>query len=395
MSDDFPCQATSRFRVLATCAGFEPGYRGGGPVRSLANVVDTASDQVELLVLTRDRDLGSSTPYSGLSGRWIERGRARVFYLNVRDGLQWLRMVREVRRERLDLVYVNSLWSPVFSVLTVLACRLAVLRPSAILIAPRGELSPNALVLKAWKKTVFLKCWTPLLNSMNIFWHASNDREACQIGSVFPRARIEISQVQVSLPTEPLPASESREGPARFVFISRICGMKNLLLLLHALEKVSSPLTLDIYGPLEDAEYWARCQSVMERIPAQVEISYMGVLAPDEVRETFNAYDAFVFPTLGENFGHVVAESLSASCPVLCSANTSWTPVLEAGGGAVVHDLTPQALAAEVERVAVMTTRERLQRREAAGSAYRSWRRQARDRNILDHMRLRFQALSR
>jgi glycosyltransferase involved in cell wall biosynthesis len=395
MSDDFPCQATSRFRVLATCAGFEPGYRGGGPVRSLANVVDTASDQVELLVLTRDRDLGSSTPYSGLSGRWIERGRARVFYLNVRDGLQWLRMVREVRRTRLDLVYVNSLWSPTFSVLTVLACRLAVLRAAAVLIAPRGELSPNALKLKARKKAMFIKCWAPFLNRMNIYWHASNDREASQIRSVFPRAHVEVSQDQVSLPPEPLLASSGSDGPARFIFVSRICAKKNLLLLLRALERVPSPLTLDIYGPQEDAKYWERCQSVMEGMPARVDISYRGVLAPDQVRATFNAYDAFVFPTLDENFGHVIAESLSASCPVLCSANTPWTPVLEAGGGAVVHDLTPQALATEVERMAVMTTRERLRTREAAGSAYRSWRGQAPDRNILDHMRLRFKALSR
>jgi len=32
--------------------------------------------------------------------------------------------------------------------------------------------------------------------------------------------------------------------------------------------------------------------------------------------EVFSTYDAFVFPTLGENFGRVIAESLSPSSPL-------------------------------------------------------------------------------
>lgn len=35
-------------------------------------------------------------------------------------------------------------------------------------------------------------------------------------------------------------------------------------------------------------------------------------------------YDLFVFPTLGENFGHVVIESLSAGTPVFMSNTTPW-----------------------------------------------------------------------
>ena len=34
--------------------------------------------------------------------------------------------------------------------------------------------------------------------------------------------------------------------------------------------------------------------------------------------------DLFVFPTLGENFGHVIFESLEASTPVLVSDQTPW-----------------------------------------------------------------------
>jgi len=57
------------FRVLATVAVFEPEFRGGGPIRSIAGIVDTVPEGVDVSLITRDRDLGSSDPYPGLSGR--------------------------------------------------------------------------------------------------------------------------------------------------------------------------------------------------------------------------------------------------------------------------------------------------------------------------------------
>jgi glycosyltransferase involved in cell wall biosynthesis len=38
----------------------------------------------------------------------------------------------------------------------------------------------------------------------------------------------------------------------------------------------------------------------------------------------FRQYDLFVFPTRGENFGHVIIESLSVGTPVLLSDRTPW-----------------------------------------------------------------------
>ena len=32
----------------------------------------------------------------------------------------------------------------------------------------------------------------------------------------------------------------------------------------------------------------------------------------------------FLFPTLGENYGHVIQEALSAGCPVILSNQTPW-----------------------------------------------------------------------
>ena len=40
-------------------------------------------------------------------------------------------------------------------------------------------------------------------------------------------------------------------------------------------------------------------------------------------------HDIFFFPTLGENFGHVILEALCAGCPILISDQTPWRDLEE------------------------------------------------------------------
>lgn len=376
------------FRVLATSAGFEPGFRGGGPIRSLAATVDTITEKTELLLITRDRDLGSAGPYPSLSGQWINRGNSQIYYLNVRRPGQWIGLWRRLHRVRFDLLYVNSLWDPIFTGIPVVAARLGLLRTDGLLLAPRGELAPGALSIKGQKKRFFLRTWVWFLRGMKPIWHAASDLEASQIKGVEPLAHIHVAQNPVSLPAEPLPPMGTEHPVARFVFIGRISPVKNLHSALEALAGVSSSLEFDIYGPIEDSAYWARCQLIMAALPRQVRAAYRGELLPQQVRATFSGYDAFVFPTLGENFGHIIAESLSASCPVICPDTTPWSRILEGGGGVVLHDRSAAALTDELQRYAARTSRDRLRARERAGRTYRTWRSESLRSNILEQARM-------
>lgn len=373
------------FRVLATSGVFEPGYRGGGPVRSVARILDTAPPHVEVSLVTSDRDLGAPCPYPGLSGTWVTRGRSRVFYLPANQVRQWLRLLRELRTTRFDLLYVNSLWSPRFTLAPILAARLGVLRVGRVLVAPRGELSPGALALKSVKKRIFLRLWSPVLRGMGAVWHASADREAAEIRAACPWAHVEVNSDQVDLPHEPQPGDGPHDGPVRLVFVGRVSPKKNLLTTLSALLRVAAPVRFDVYGPVEDEVYWEFCQILLKKMPPHVQVTYSGPLAPSAVCATFARYDAFVFPTLGENFGHVIAESLSASCPVVCTDSTPWTPVLRAGGGVIVDSVDSLTLA--LSRLATLSPAERWSARQRAGDAYRTWRTRPSAPNILEQAR--------
>lgn len=375
--------------VLMTYNFFEPGYRAGGPIRSIARLVDSCSEDVAVTLVTGDRDLGESTPYPGLSGTWVDRGHARVFYLDPRRPRHWRTLWRTLRARRFDLLYVNSLWST-YSLVPILAARLGLLRIPRVMIAPRGEFSSAALALGARRKRVFLRWWVHVLRRGPVHWHAGSQLEADAIRRVLPWADVTVRANQAALPAEPTPPNASR-SEARLVFVGRISPMKNVDLLLAALALTTTPMRVDLFGPAEDPVYWSRCRQLIDALPTTVRCTYHGPLAPDLVRETFAGYDAFAMPTRGENFGHVIAESLSASCPVVCSDRTPWSDVLRQGGGVVLRDLTAPALAAELDRIAALTPEQRLSARRAAGEAYRRWAAVRDDVNILDQFRARLQ----
>ncbi|MDB2636874.1 glycosyltransferase, partial [Alphaproteobacteria bacterium] len=115
-----------------------------------------------------------------------------------------------------------------------------------------------------------------------------------------------------------------KPGPLRLIFLSRISPMKNLKFLLEVLTKINTKIEFSIYGPKSDSKYWQECFVLIQRLSSNIKIDIHGEILHKEVLSIFNKYDLFVFPTLGENFGHVIFESLQAGTPVLVSDKTPW-----------------------------------------------------------------------
>lgn len=199
--------------------------------------------------------------------------------------------------------------------------------------------------LKARKKRAALPLVRRMLRAQNVRWHASTSLEADDIIRSIPEAsrRVIVASADLSSAQIQPRDMEPHSPPIRFVFVSRVSPKKNLDLAISALAFVTTEAILDVYGPIEDKSYWARCEERIASLPSNITVTYRGELPPNDVPAAFARYDAFVFPTRGENFGHVIAESLAASCPVICSDLTPWTPVLETGGGTVVRELIPAA----------------------------------------------------
>lgn len=335
-------------KVLAVLDYYLPGYKAGGPVRTVANLIERLGDEFEFSVLTSDRDLGDRQPYSNVKrGIWQRVGKAQVQYLSPQEMgfIAWCRLLKDLQY---NLVYLNSVFSRL-SIKTLLGRKIGLLREAPIVVAPRGEFSLGALSLKRFKKRAFilLAKRTGLLR--NIVWQASSEFEARDILSVLGNNVHKGSSVVQIAPNLPKPSVKvapdlalgsvdgrmfpsrpfKQVGSARIVFLSRISRMKNLDTALKLLTNVGGQVQFDVYGPIEDPMYWEECRCLMSRLPNGVHVSYVGPVVHDHVLETLSKYHLLLLPTLGENFGHVVLEALCAGCPVLISDQTPWRNLTE------------------------------------------------------------------
>ncbi|MEO7859757.1 MAG: glycosyltransferase [Nitrospirales bacterium] len=328
--------AMSRPIILTFVRYYLPGFKSGGPIRSIANMVEALDNEFEFKIVTSDRDSLDTTPYDGItSDRWMSVGKARVYYVSPerRRLFAWAGLIRETPH---DVLYLNSLFNPVYTVLPLFARKLAGSQRKPVVVAPRGEFSTGALGLKRWKKRPFLAVAQIAGLYRDVLWHASTEDEAQLIRRHFGGAvRIVIARNLPPMSGQQWTSCEEIEasGPLRVVFLSRISRMKNLDYALRVLAETRVPIQFDIWGTLEDLAYWKNCEDQMRSLPKNVVAHYRGVADHSEVNKILADYDLFFLPTRGENYGHVIAEAVSAGTPVLLSDQTPWRNLHDEGVG--------------------------------------------------------------
>jgi glycosyltransferase involved in cell wall biosynthesis len=386
------CSVT-RMRILAFADYYLPGFKAGGPIRALANLVDAFEGEIEFHIVTREYDLGGQRYEGVVRDRWHQVGPARVRYVGA-AGVPRAELKRMLTDQAYDAVYLNSFFSPL-SRAVIRERRLASGDVLPLIVAPRGELSPAALKLKGVRKQAYMSVVKRIGALRGIVWQASSAHEADHMASVLGDQVRPSIVVTEEIPSR-APAVSAREakraGSATLTFLSRICRMKNLDTAIEVLRDVRGKVGLAVYGPIEDREYWDECRRTAAGLPANIEFSYQGVVPYDGVAEVIGKSDLFFLPTRGENYGHVIVEALAAGCPVLVSDRTRWRDLEAHGvGWDVALDDTAKFRAA-IERVVEMDESEHSGMRQRAvdyASAV------ADDKAIIERNRYLFQSAGR
>ncbi len=334
-----PATAPEKIRVVACVRHYLPGYRSGGPVRTISNLVEHLGDEIDFRIVTSDRDALAVAPYPNVAiDAWQPVGKARVYYAS--PSSQTLRgMTAILNAIDYDVLYLNSFFDSRFTILPLLARRLGRLRDRPVVVAPRGEFSRGALGIRSWKKKPYITLSRLLGLYAGVTWHASSEFEKNDIALVLGESAAQAAVIAVNLPHKqgagPSGIWQPRQPgePLRVVFLSRVSPMKNLDYALRVLAAANTPLTFAIYGVADDQGYWARCQELIAQVPAHVRVTYHGELPHERVAETLAGYDIFFLPTKGENYGHAIAESLTQGTPVLISDRTPWRDLEAQGAG--------------------------------------------------------------
>lgn len=324
--------AVGRPRVLVIISSYLPGFRAGGPVRSIEGLVERLGSELDIFIVTLDRDFGRDTCYPNVPvGVWQKVGPARVIYLPPRS--YTYRGLKPIFSEvKPDTIYLNSFFSFRFAILPLLLRR-RVGAPTRVVLAPRGSVSKVALRSKRYKKLPFLWLGRQTRIFDDLSWQASSSLERDDIQHLFPNANVLVaSNLQRSFDPPRSPRIK-QVGALRAVFVSRIAPKKNLLYLLTLLGSMDVRLHLDIIGPKEDDDYWMECQRAIARLPLATTVTYLGEMNHEDVASELATHHLMVLPTLNENFGHVILESLCSGTPVLISDQTPWRGLRDVGAG--------------------------------------------------------------
>ena len=330
------------------CEYYRPGYKSGGGMRTVVNMVDRLSDRFDFRIVTHDHDGNLDTAqYTTVAiNEWNRDGETQVCYVSG-NNIKMSVLRRLILSVTPDAIYTNSFFSP-FTILLLQLRKLRMIPKIQIVVAPCGELSDAGLQNNPRKKELFLRFVRGVGLYKNIIWKASNDLEKAEIERTRPKGgKIFIAP---DLPAKHLLESyeqsakpEKQSGEVRMVFLSRFVPKKNFNWLIeHDGGNIKGKLTIHIYGPLEDADYWNECRRIIRNLPQNIQVEALGPLPHEAAVEKMFEYHFFLLPTLGENFGHVFIEALAAGCPLLISDRTPWLGLTEKGIGWDLPLETPQ-----------------------------------------------------
>ncbi len=342
-------------KILIITGGYLPGYKYGGPILSIKNLTDNLGNEYEFYILTSDRDYGSTEPYQNIKvNDWNLVGKAKVYYVEP-NGFT-LKIIKELANNA-DIVYSCGVWTR-RSLKVFLLKKFGFIK-KPVVVASMGMFSPKEFHLKYWKK----KPYTILLNItgmfQSIYWSATSELEVSDIKQQV-KARDDQFFIAEDLPriVDPTPIHKIKNDILEIVWISRITPKKNLKGAIRILKEIKSNTRFSIYGPIFDETYWQDCLAELERLPSNIKWSYYGDVRSDQVVETLKMYHILLFPTLGENYGHVIQEALSAGCACILSDQTPWRNLEDNGVGYAFPVEEISAFVNAVEKYARMSEEE-------------------------------------
>lgn len=325
-----------RPKILCFVSHYLPGYKSGGPVKSIHNLTEHLTKTFEFLIVTSDRDLNDTQPYKSISiNKWNKVGKVKVFYAS-KSFLNINNVSNLINETKHDILYLNSFFNFKFTTIPLITKKFFLNTKTPCILAPRGEFSPEAMKINFWKKKVYILIVSLLGLYKKINWQASCDNEYKDIlaNRLIKKKFIKIAP---DLPKKysftkkfKLKKNKKRNGLLKIVFLSRINPMKNLDFLIKVLIKIKKKIYLNIFGPIENEEYWVTCKKLIENLPKNITVNYKGVVTPNRINLILSSYDLFILPSRGESYGHVILEALTSSTPVMISNKTPWKTVKNA-----------------------------------------------------------------
>jgi glycosyltransferase involved in cell wall biosynthesis len=223
-----------------------------------------------------------------------------------------------------DLIHVHGLW-----LMPNLYAGWAASRSHRpLIVSPRGMVSDAALQFSKMKKKLFWQFLQGPAYARAACWHATSQMEAEEIRAIGISAPIAVIPNGIDLPK--IPELVGNNVMPTLLSLGRIHPKKGLDRLLHAWSRIASrhsEWSLRIAGP-DEGDHSNQLRQLASQLAAP-RVHIEGPLYGEQKWKALAEARLFVLPSLSENFGLSVAESLGAGTPVISTKGAPWSGLVD------------------------------------------------------------------
>uniref|UniRef100_A0A7V0Z6K0 Glycosyltransferase n=1 Tax=candidate division WOR-3 bacterium TaxID=2052148 RepID=A0A7V0Z6K0_UNCW3 len=318
--------------ILHVIAGFH--QQGGGPIDSLQNLLPILSDLGCKITLV------SSTYASSEDIAEIMRNVDLQIFPT--QGPQWVAYSKQMRSflmnyaKKFDIIHSHGLWQFPSWFASFVAKKFYIKH----IITPNGHLDTWCLRHSYFRKKMALYFYQyRALKQAALLHGKSYDEIRCfkQLGLSGPFAMIPNGVAFDMIYTPPSAELALRKWPIlknRFVILSlgRIHFEKGFHIALRAFAHARSKrkdLLYVIAGPISDSSYYSYLKNITENLGITDSVVFLGPVYGKLKISLIDASTLFLAPSLQENFGTAIAESLARGKPVVTTNATPWQLINE------------------------------------------------------------------
>ncbi len=347
--------------IFISIPWFLPAYRAGGPVQSIANMINQFDTDISYKIFCGNVDLNGEGIGNIETGKWVTYNEhTKVWYADPLNRTATLQ--RLVKESKPDVLFIVGIYSWVFNIIPILTCRV----PRKI-ISVRGMLHPGALSQKRVKKNIFLFLFKLLNIQHKVIFHATDENEKRYIKKHMGNEAVVYIAGNFPRILLPLPGPEKNVNHLSLISIALISPMKNYLLVLQSLRRCTAKIEYHICGPVKDSNYWKLCEQEIKLLPENIRVVYHGEVEPQKLPGFLAKGHVFILPSKSVNFGHAIYEAFTAEKPVITSLFTPWNQLASNHAGMNV-ELDVQSITSAIQFFAAMSQ-----------SDYNAWRKAARE----------------
>lgn len=227
-----------------------------------------------------------------------------------------------------DIVHIFGGWTPFYIKTSLLAHKLK----KKIVIQPMGFYDPRSFSQKKIKKTFAWYLYQKLFLRRADIIHCASKKEETNLKKLDSKLKTVILPFGIN--KTDIKKKILKKINKRCVFFSRLHKQKGLDILIDAWSDLNNKdWKLDIVGYGNQEYYKSKIKNSNTK-----NIKFLKpISSPKKKNKLFDNYDLLVLPTISENFGLVILESLSRGLPVLTTNETPWENIQTNNAGWIIN----------------------------------------------------------